>query len=367
MSRQESHRSDRNRGFALPELGAIVFVAALGLALLIPAASDTRRQAGLGRDIANLRQIAQWTGMYAAENEDKYWTFSWKAGNQSSQWPDLRDPTTNLGAAVFQAVDIMRRRSGRGSGPTMIAIPSSWLPHPLYSHLILADYLDRPLPDEEIFSSTSDLFRRLWASDPLGFDQGRFLPFQWDPTPSNMRWPYSTGYWLPFAYYDASPIGSRVELTGRNSLRASTRAVLEAQRLAQVHFPSTKVHLVDRESRYFGQHYFSLADSARLPFLMADASVQIHRTSSANPGWDPNRPHNPRPTSFDYYPQRWEAPTSTGQFSEPVLGRFLMTRDFLAGIDFDGRGRKRGPSDAASDDEGIASARKQWEGRVFSP
>ena len=366
MSWQESPRLDRSRcsapGFALPELGALVFVAALGLALLIPALNDTRRQAGLGRDIVNLRQIGQWTGMYAADNDGVYWTFSWEAGHQNSQWPDLNMSTSNVQAAATQAIDIIRRRTGRHTFP----VPGGWLPHSLYSYLPLVDYLDRQLPDFA-FISTADTYRLMWAADPFAFDQGAFLPFQPLPTNRNKRWPYSSSHRLATSFFDGSPVGARISQFNAATWSIPGLSQMGGQPLHNVVFPSHKVHINFSESRHFNTYLFCVADGARLPLLMADGSIQIHNAQDANPGWQPNTPSSGQPTVLTYTPRIWEAPTSTGEPTEEVIGRFLWTRDFLAGIDFDGRGPRRTPSDAASDDEGIASARKQREGRVFSP
>ena len=371
MSWQESPRLDRNRcsapGFALPELGALVFVAALGLALLIPALNDTRRQAGLGRDIGNLRQIGQWTGMYAADNDGVYWTFSWEAGHQNSQWPGLNVASDKLQAAVTQAIDIIRRRTGRVTFPLL----GGWIPHVLYSHLPLVDYLDRQLPDFA-FISTADTYRLMWAADPLAFDQGAFLPFQPPPSNATKRWPYSSSHRLATSIFDGSPVGVRISQTTHGSYTVPMTNmfgthVMGGQPLANVVFPSHKVHINFSESRHFNTNQFCISDGARLPLLMADGSIQIHNSQDANPGWQPNTPSSGQPTVLNYTPRIWEAPTSTGAPTEEVIGRFLWTRDFLAGIDFDRRGPRRDRGEAVSDDKRIGAAVEQWVGEVISP
>lgn len=328
----------RTQGFALPEIASILVVATIGMAIIIPALDDTRRQADLGRDIKNLRQIAQWTAMYALDNKNLYWTYSWEEGHQNSQWPDLNNSSNKVQAAGHQAVDILRRRTGRGSGPTMIAPGGSWLPHVLNSHLPLVDYLDRDLPDFA-FISTADTHRLMWASDPLAFDQGAFLPFQPQPIPSRMRIPYSSSHRLSTSFFDGSPVGVRIWQFNHNQFvipfanRHGTH-VMGGMPLHDVSFPARKVHINFSESRYFNTYQFCVSDGARLPFLMADSSVQIHDADDADEGWQPNNPTVPEPTVFTYEPRLWEAPTSNGEPSEIVIGRFLWTRDFLAGQDF---------------------------------
>jgi hypothetical protein len=341
MATHTTPSPDRNRaqlrGFALPEVAALVVIAALGLALLIPTMNEARRQAGLGRDIANLRQIGLWTGMYAADNNGLYWTFSWEAGHKNSKWAALNSSSSKLQAAVTQAIDIIRRRTGRHS----FLVSASWLPHVSFSHLVLVDYLDRSLPDLD-FVSDADTNRLLWAADPLGFDQGAFLPFQPAPGFSSKKWPYSASHLLGTSFYDGSPPGARIQPMTHNTYSISLpNNVMGGQPLANVRFPSHKVHLNFAESRYFGTNLFCTTDGARLPFLMADASVQIHDAQDANASWQPNTPTSPLPTTFFYTPKMWEAPTSSGARSERVFGRFLWTRGFLAGVDFDRRAPKR--------------------------
>ena len=151
------------------------------------------------------------------------------------------------------------------------------------------------------------------------------------------------------------------------SIHMPSAHVLEGQRRSQVVFPSQKVHLSDTESRHFGQNYFCLVEAARLPFLMADSSVQIHLSGSADVGWDPNWSARQGGVRLVYHPALWQAPAFSATGADRVRGRFFLTRDGLAGIDFDGRGsRGRGGESAFELDE-AEGANKAIEEKIISP
>ncbi len=61
------------------------------------------------------------------------------SGDIMNGWNSVGD---DLAAASRQAVNIIRRRWGEDSFP----VPTLWIPHVLYSHLVLQDYLDQRLP-----------------------------------------------------------------------------------------------------------------------------------------------------------------------------------------------------------------------------
>src|SRR5690606_32282463 len=103
-----------------------------------------------------------------------------------------------------QAADLIRRRTGR----TDILPIDGWVPHLSYSPLVLVDYLDTELPARSMASS-ADRLRLLWQSDP---EEGYYaLRTNERPSPlgddnSAKRWPYSSSYELPPAFWsrDAS-------------------------------------------------------------------------------------------------------------------------------------------------------------------
>src|SRR5262249_59820141 len=115
-------------------------------------------------------------------------------------------------AAANEAVYLVRTSANRPDIPVI----SSWIPHILYSHLVLADYLGRSLPWNAMISS-EDGNRRRWAADPACFDQGCFLPNQPEPSPESRRWPYSASFIMGPAFFDESIVGYRIQSAGNTS------------------------------------------------------------------------------------------------------------------------------------------------------
>jgi prepilin-type N-terminal cleavage/methylation domain-containing protein len=64
-------------GYALLEVLVSVVIVGVLLAIFTMAASDSRRNASLSASINNLKQFA-WAGStYAADCDERFWTFSW--------------------------------------------------------------------------------------------------------------------------------------------------------------------------------------------------------------------------------------------------------------------------------------------------
>lgn len=325
----------RRAGFVLVEAAATVVVCGLLVVVLLIASLESRRCASLGSDIHKLRALGAGTLGYAADNDDLFWTFSWKKGATSSQWPDLNAQAqlSDFAATAAQAVDILRRRAGRLDIPPI----NGWFPHINYSTLVLQDYLGTPFPTDAVISS-ADTHRLRWASDPQCFDQGCFLPCQPIPGPANKRWPYSTSFQLDTAFYDQSPAGDRISQTGipspPNAYSVPSSAMLSAGRLTEVAYPSHKVHLHDSFARHFGSTTpYCTRDEAKLPFLFGDGSVRVQTAGHANPGWQPNLPTSPQPTTHATITD-WCDPNPLP--AVVTAGRFRWTRGFLAGRDFAG-------------------------------
>ncbi|MFM9996416.1 MAG: type II secretion system protein [Phycisphaerales bacterium] len=341
------HRAqqERARGFVLIEVAAILVVACVLLAVIAMLGAESRRQARLGDDIANLRQIGVWTGAYAVDNSDLFWAFSWKQGNNQSQWPDLVSQAAQNDAAAqaAQGVDILRRCAGRLD----IQPITGWFPSVRYAHLTLLDYMDTPMPDR-VFVSSMDRHRIKWSRDPHGFDAGHYQPA---PTGSSSpgtnlgrRWPYSSSFQLPPAFYDSAGIPSGRIYQGplHNTYFIPGNSALGARSHAEAAFPSHKVLVHDGHARHFGAVApCSTHDRARLPLLFVDGAVTVRCSAEANPGWRPAAPGDPNATTFNFTPDVWEPATVSGGSSDPVVGRFHWTRGSptlhgIVGRDFDG-------------------------------
>jgi hypothetical protein len=205
-----------------------------------------------------------------------------------------------------------------------------WLPHLSYNQLVLAEYLDQPLPTKTAVSP-EDLLRLGWqagAPGPGGGNRWRFSS-SYEPGPA---------FWSPDAQINGVPTVQqhtyphRLFSAGNESTRLGTR------RMAEVVFPSQKAMIYENFQRSFGarQPYF-MYEEARLPVLSADGGAAVRSTSDANVGFIPNSPLDPSPTMVVYTPDvNWESPPLNGFAQEIVTGHYRWTRSGLRGRDFGG-------------------------------
>lgn len=327
-------RRNVRAGFTLIELLVVIAIIALLIGILLPALGEARRTGRLGVCLANMKQLGTATHTYAADFQDRLFAFSWKKGSTLSKYADLNNPTDDLRAAVFQAVDIFRRRADRED----IMPPPAWNPHALYTHLVIQDYLASRLP-EKLVVCTEDRNRLLWQTDPKGFDAGLFQPAPAGVpgNPDMRRWPYSSSYQTTTAVYDNSRVGLRVtQGPNHNQTIMPTTANLGNKKLSDVQFPSNKVHLHDGHQRHFGKNQdYACYPSARVTTLICDSSVGIYKAGDSNRGWLPNNPTLANATVFAYTPDLWEPATQSGGPSDPgIIGYFRWTRGWNSGVDF---------------------------------
>jgi len=335
------------RGFTLIELLVVIAIIALLIGILLPALGEARRAGKLAISISNLKQFGVATGTYSADFEDRIFAFT-KAEN--SPYNDVRQATAAsqqpVNWAAYQAVDIIRRRTGRpATGPEAIPLISNWIPHVLYTHLVINDYLGQRLP-EKMVVNPEDEHRLNWQIDPINnFDRGVWQPFQepasGTPTPPDRRWPYSSSYQVVPASYDRGQSNwngalGRINQQGQDHFRylIPTGVALGGLRVSSVDFPGNKVHLHDSQARHQQREQYYGVPSSRVPLSLFDGSAQYLPTSEANPGWNPGSPANPNPTRMRYAPKAWEAPTTTGSPIEIVSGYYRWTRGGLKGADF---------------------------------
>jgi hypothetical protein len=320
-------------GFARVELLTIVILSLIITALLLAAGDRSRRLARLGDDEAHLRELATANHAYAAQFADRFATFSWRTGAAPIPPGDpngagLFTAATDLQAAANQMVYLMRTVAGRPETPVI----SAFIPHIGYSHFALAAAGYLKLPTRTVVSSENP-HRIRWANDPLGYDQGLYVP-NLGTGGVNIRQPYAADFRAPAAWWDASPVNSRVASGGTTSTFTSlSSTVLAPQLLSSVAFPSSKVMLTDYVARHFGPRLpFCTSNESRLPQLMADGAIVVKSAAAANPGCNPN---TGQPISMSYSPSAIDPP-ATGANAQIMSGRFLWTRRALAGRDYNG-------------------------------
>jgi prepilin-type N-terminal cleavage/methylation domain-containing protein len=326
----------RSGGFTLIELLVVIAIIALLIGILLPALGEARRAGKLAVCINNMKQIGTATHTYGGDFQDRLFAFTWRAGKQYAAWAPAAG--TDVQAAADQAVDILKRRADRDD----ITQITGWIPHIQYTHLVIQDYLASRLP-EKLVVCPEDRVRLLWASDPRAFDQGALQPASTTSPPGTnpgKRWPYSSSYQVTTAAFDRSTVGNRIFHGGTHyQYTIPTTAALGNTKLADVEFPSSKVHLHDQNQRHFtkDQLYFGY-QNARVTLLMHDTSVTVRKTLESNAGWHPNYPTIAGfPVPYNYAPDVWEPPTLSGAAVDPIdLGYYRWSRGFLKGVDYGG-------------------------------
>ncbi len=324
------------RGAALVEVVVATAVVCVVLAIFMVAGSDSRRSASVSESLNNLKQFA-WAGSaYAGDCNERFWTFSWTASDNPTGHPFVDDNA----AAAAQAIDIIQRRTNIN-----IQQVSTWIPHILYSHLVLADHLNLKLPMAWSVAPGDDK-RASWqrcASEPDPNQCFLTLPPGQRPTDGSsndlLRWMVSTSYQIGPSFISRDMRGP-VELTLQSALTNHYTYTINGSPLgnrlmSQVAFPSRKVMLWDQYQRHFGDRiaYYAYPE-ARVPLLMADGSAVVRATSESNLGFYPNIPANPNPLAFNYVPRPWEPPTLSGSSVQLMTGYYGWTRGGLAGRDF---------------------------------
>lgn len=324
--------SRARRAFTLIEVLIVIAVMALLVALLLPALGEQRRAARLTVCHSNMHQLGAATQTYTADFQDRIWGLSWTPGNAPTKYADLKDPTSDIQAVAFQAIDIIRRRADREDFKA-----THWMATPLHSHLALLDYLAARLPEKTVVCPEHRELVR-WQSDPRAFDKGALNP-QPSPSNHNKRIPFRSSYEASVNLFDVSEVGERVTQIafGSNCYNTPTGLRLRLQRLSSVQYPSNKAHLFDYTQRHFGRlyPYFGL-ERCRQPILAFDGSVIVRQNASANRGWQPNDPANPEPTIIEHQAASWEPPTIDPSGVDVGFGHYRWTRGGIQGIDFGG-------------------------------
>ncbi len=322
-----------SHAFSLIELLVVIAIIALLMTLILPALSAARRAARTGICSSNLHQLSIAFAGYGSDFKDALASYTWRAGDALSEWSELNGAPTASLAAANQAVDIIRRRADRPSFPEGKA---GWIPHPLFTHLVLADYLGDILPNP-IIACPED-------SSLLSWQRTVDAP---QPKPANLSddavriFPFLSSYKVTESAYSLDQSGGSITTVHPHPVSHDQVNVgngpLGRRRLPEVSFPSQKVILFGKYGWHDRQPQYYAYANVRQPLLFFDSSVSSRRTGDANLGFDPNNPGLERAVSFYYTPNvSFEPPTQSGRPQERVTGYYRWTRSGLKGVDYSG-------------------------------
>jgi prepilin-type N-terminal cleavage/methylation domain-containing protein len=319
----------RRCAFTLIELLVVIAIIALLVGILLPALAEARKLARKTVCESNIRQHTLATAGYAADFQERIFSFS-----------EGGDFEGTVALAAQQAWRILIERTGRDDG-WFGPPPQNWIPHILYSHLVLNDYLQQRLPEKMVVCA-EDHARNLWQRDP--FEGYEALSAGERPMPvsnDNKRWPFSSSYQVVPAsfspdYGTADQVIYQVPGQDHNTYTIGGNVRLGNRKMSDIAFPSQKVHMFDSQNRHFSKRQFFYAYPAgRQPLLFFDGSLVTRKVLDANRG---ALPYNPNTFArITYTPALWESPTLSGAPSEGnLLARWQYTKGGLRGVDFGG-------------------------------
>ncbi|MBU6412282.1 MAG: hypothetical protein KGS45_02310 [Planctomycetes bacterium] len=322
----------QGRAFALADLVMLTAFVLVVLALVSVMLPRQRRAAQLFESMSQMKELHTGYQQYGLDYADAVATFTWRAQvTNNSQWGDLRFASDELSAAANQATDLVRRRFNPS-----FPLTQSWIPHILYSFLILGDYMDKPLP-WRVLASPADSALMQWQSDPTQW-AAFGLPAQ--------RWCFSSSYELGTAFWckdttnstngGAAPASTHNTYTVLQSTSPTTNPAFGTRRLSEVVYPAQKAMIYDRYQRHFGSRvaFFGFQE-AKVPIMAADGAAQVRTTELTNRGFNPQNPTALTYATYTYSQLNYEPPVPAGVGSV-VFGQYRWTRSGLRGIDFEG-------------------------------
>jgi len=305
-------------GFTLIELLVVIAIIALLIGILLPALSGAISSARTLKCQANMRSMGQGAQSYGGDFRDTIPAFNWKANQYETSYTDLQGAGDDRVAVMYQAVDILRQRTGIRGIPRG-STSSPWFANLWFTHLNYIDYLSTN-PEEPVAACPEDDEQVERAETPVG-----------DFQPANIRRKFESSY-------ETSVVVNSVDVESGNRIPMDQHMqtwgtfnrspdYVVSRRFTQVSFTSNKAYMFDTYDRHYAENPLPLffQPNARQPILFFDGSVSVRDTNDANEGFRPRDPSNPEPTLIKI--------SSSG---ESYPGYYRWTRGGLRGLDYGG-------------------------------
>lgn len=305
-------------GFTLIELLVVIAIIALLIGILLPALGGAISSARTLKCQANMRSMGTAAMNYGGDFRDTIPAFSWKSNQYSTRFTDLQGAGDDRVAVMYQAVDILRERTGienipRGSSS------SPWFANLWFTHLNYIDYLSAN-PEEPVAACPQDAEQVERAETPVE-----------DFQPANIRRKFESSYETSVVVNSVDePMGNRVPMSQHQQSWGTFNRdpnYVTPRRFTQVSYTSSKAYMFDTFDRHYSdEDIFYFQPDARQPILFFDGSVTVYDTKEANQGFQPLNPQSPDPTLI----------VVSGIAGSPFPGFYRWTRGGLGGLDFGG-------------------------------